>query len=181
MAGVWVALEDIHEDSGPLFYIPGSHKWPFFRSEHIVRGNPTLAARRASARRGELSSSEKGALVGELGSEWTKEVLKLEKRFKGKRVPICPKAGDVVIWHSLLAHGGSPRKDSSRSRLSAVFHYFGKKAKLFSFDDFMLHSAADIPGLPPSNPPVVRHQGLDYMRFSEFVTHKDGVPVVHPL
>jgi hypothetical protein len=28
MAGVWVALEDIHEDSGPLVYYPGTHKLP---------------------------------------------------------------------------------------------------------------------------------------------------------
>ena len=37
MAGMWVALEDIHEDAGPLFYLPGSHRWPFHRSEDIAR------------------------------------------------------------------------------------------------------------------------------------------------
>src|SRR5262249_31126765 len=28
MCGVWVALEDVNEDAGPLEYYPGSHKWP---------------------------------------------------------------------------------------------------------------------------------------------------------
>ena len=28
MCGVWVALEDITEDNGPLFYYPGSHRNP---------------------------------------------------------------------------------------------------------------------------------------------------------
>ncbi|MEI9933850.1 MAG: phytanoyl-CoA dioxygenase family protein [Ferruginibacter sp.] len=30
MCGVWVALEDIHADNGPLHYYPGSNKLPFY-------------------------------------------------------------------------------------------------------------------------------------------------------
>lgn len=29
MCAVWIALEDIHPDAGPLFYYPGSHKLPY--------------------------------------------------------------------------------------------------------------------------------------------------------
>ena len=35
MCGVWVALEDIDTDNGPLIYYPGSHRWPHFGNEHI--------------------------------------------------------------------------------------------------------------------------------------------------
>jgi len=28
MCGIWVALEDINPDAGPLEYYPGSHTWP---------------------------------------------------------------------------------------------------------------------------------------------------------
>src|SRR5579875_3486021 len=35
MAGVWVALEDIDSDNGPLVYYPGSHTLPVFTNEHI--------------------------------------------------------------------------------------------------------------------------------------------------
>src|SRR5262245_27168858 len=35
MCGVWVALEDISEDSGPLVYYPGSHRLPIFVNEHL--------------------------------------------------------------------------------------------------------------------------------------------------
>ncbi|MDB4218566.1 phytanoyl-CoA dioxygenase family protein, partial [Planktomarina temperata] len=34
MAGVWVALEDISMDQGPLVYYPGTHKWPVFENVH---------------------------------------------------------------------------------------------------------------------------------------------------
>jgi hypothetical protein len=35
MCGVWVALEDINAESGPLIYYPGSHRWPIYAHEHI--------------------------------------------------------------------------------------------------------------------------------------------------
>ncbi len=35
MCGVWVALEDVHPDAGPLMYYPGSHRLPIFTNEHI--------------------------------------------------------------------------------------------------------------------------------------------------
>ena len=31
MVAAWIALEDVHPDSGPLRYYPGSHKIPPFR------------------------------------------------------------------------------------------------------------------------------------------------------
>jgi len=37
MCGVWVALEDVSEDNGPLMYFPGSHKMPLYFNEHIGR------------------------------------------------------------------------------------------------------------------------------------------------
>lgn len=35
MCGVWVALEQIDEDNGPLVYFPGSHQWSIYSNEHI--------------------------------------------------------------------------------------------------------------------------------------------------
>jgi ectoine hydroxylase-related dioxygenase (phytanoyl-CoA dioxygenase family) len=40
MCGVWVALEDIHPDSGPLKYFHGSQKLPVFSNEDIKGGPP---------------------------------------------------------------------------------------------------------------------------------------------
>jgi hypothetical protein len=35
MCGVWVALEDISPDAGPLEYYPGSHAWPIIYNDKI--------------------------------------------------------------------------------------------------------------------------------------------------
>jgi Phytanoyl-CoA dioxygenase (PhyH) len=181
IAGVWVALEDIQVDAGPLFYIPGSHKWPFYRSEDVVRDDPELAARRRAAREGRLSAEEKGAVVSALGNAWTKKLIELESASPQKREPICLKAGDVVVWHSLLAHGGSPRLDQTKSRRSAVFHYFGKRAKIFTFEQFMLYDKADLLKQRATAPKVLSHMGIDYMKFPHFVTYSGGKEIVHPV
>lgn len=181
MAGLWVALEDIHEDAGPLFYLPGSHKWPFYRSEDVVRSRPELAARRIAARNGELSVAEHGAVLGEIGNAWTEDFIKLEREYQKTRVPICLRAGDVVVWHSLLAHGGSPRNDPTRSRVSAVFHYFGKQSKLFTNEQFMLYDNAQLIQQASATPEVCHHNGIDFMRFPNFVTYSDGKEILHPI
>ncbi len=37
-----------------------------------------------------------------------------------------PKAGSVLIWHEVLAHGGSRRKNDELTRRSMVSHYFAR-------------------------------------------------------
>ena len=51
MCGVWVALEDIRAEAGPLIYYPGSHKWPPLR--RVPRSAPPMLSRESdSVRRG---------------------------------------------------------------------------------------------------------------------------------
>jgi len=35
LVGAWVAVEDIHPDSGPLVYYPGSHRLPYYLSKEV--------------------------------------------------------------------------------------------------------------------------------------------------
>ena len=35
MAGVWIALEDVSHENGPLFYYPGSHQMPEYNFNHF--------------------------------------------------------------------------------------------------------------------------------------------------
>ena len=175
MAGAWVALEDIHPDSGPLFYIPGSHRWDFKHSDDVVASRPELAAERDAARSGAHYTD----LVGRLGNSWTQDFLAFEREQQSERVVVDIKAGDVVIWHSLLAHGGSPTVNPALSRRSAVFHYLGKNTGLYTFDQFMLYGRSELPQLP-STPMVFKtHGDLEYMKAPGFVTYTAAGPVSH--
>jgi hypothetical protein len=103
MCGVWVALEDIDEDNGPLFYYPGSHKWPSFQNENLG-----------------VSYKEAG-LANE---RFTRLYEALAARSGIRRRTFLAKKGQALIWAANLLHGGSVRKDPARSRWSQVTHYF---------------------------------------------------------
>ena len=172
MAGCWVALEDISVDAGPLFYVPQSHRWPFYCSEHVVATDPELAERRAQAAAGEVAEDQRRQLVAEMGQAWTDRFLKLESAMGAERRAISLKAGDVVFWHSLLAHGGLPRLDRSLSRKSAVFHFIGRSTRLYTFDQFMLHDRTALEDQHPQPMDLLNFNGqIDYMRYDHFVTY----------
>jgi hypothetical protein len=105
MCGVWVALEDVEADAGPLFYYPGSHVWPSFGNEHIG-----------------VSLAEDAPDAAVLKFIRLHEAL---PRMQGvERQPFLARKGQALIWASNLIHGGLPRTNPSRSRWSQVTHYF---------------------------------------------------------
>jgi ectoine hydroxylase-related dioxygenase (phytanoyl-CoA dioxygenase family) len=178
MAGVWIALEDIAEDAGPLFYLPGSHKWPFLRSEDVVWKRPDLASRRDQHRN--ASQPERDALVQELGEAWTRDFLVLKEELEVPNIPLHIKAGDVVVWHSLLAHGGSERLSQTRSRRSVVFHYISRSTQLYTFEQFMLHDAESLRREAPQPLNLISYnQRLDYMRYDHIVSYSNGNQLLH--
>lgn len=109
MAGVWVALEDIDEDSGPLVYYPGSHKLPFY-GMHDLDLEPGFDNYNHYEQRIQ-------ALIAEHG---------LQPEFG-----VVPK-GTAIIWHANVLHGGAPQKDRSRSRHSQVTHYFFEGCRYYT-------------------------------------------------
>jgi ectoine hydroxylase-related dioxygenase (phytanoyl-CoA dioxygenase family) len=159
--------------------VPYSHEWPFYTSEYIAQDDPELRSRRELAREGKLSSEEKGPLIGELGQAWTRDFKSLEAKYNTERVKMELKAGDVVVWHSLLAHGGSPRINPAISRKSVVFHYIGMNTKLYSFEQFMLYGSDEIASLEPVGKALKKYKNLSYMRFDQFSTYVDGKEVHH--
>jgi len=101
MCGVWVALEDIDESSGPVFYLTGTHRWPELApadwdappgTEHYDRYEAHVARQ-----------------VAEAGIEPVAALLR---------------KGEALLWAGNLLHGGSPRLDPERTRHSQVTHYF---------------------------------------------------------
>jgi hypothetical protein len=107
MAGVWVALEDIDSDNGPLVYYPGSHALPLFTNEHIGINPDT---------QGPNPYSHYPAY--ERAWESLVEVLDL------KPLEFHAKKGQALIWAANLLHGGAAQKDLKRTRWSQVTHYY---------------------------------------------------------
>ena len=105
MCGVWVAMEDVHADAGPLTYLPGSHKWPVLSNLMIGRrgfGTPPVGAQ-------DPFEPAWDALVGTSG--------KAQEVFLAKK-------GQALIWAANLLHGGSVQHDPTRTRWSQVTHYY---------------------------------------------------------
>ncbi|MCA6437829.1 MAG: phytanoyl-CoA dioxygenase family protein [Bacteroidetes bacterium] len=108
LLGVWIALEDIAEDNGPLHYYPGSHQLPYYLNpDYDNVGNSWMI--------GDKSYTAYEAML----AEKIKEQQIQKKIFKAKK-------GDVLIWHANLMHGGEPHTNKNKTRKSMVLHYYAK-------------------------------------------------------
>jgi ectoine hydroxylase-related dioxygenase (phytanoyl-CoA dioxygenase family) len=97
MCGVWIALEDVTADCGPLVIYPGSHRLP------------------------ELTYESLNLTIGDYG-KYEAAVKSLTERLTPK-MPLLKK-GQALIWAANLLHGGSPIKDPASTRHSQVNHYY---------------------------------------------------------
>jgi hypothetical protein len=114
MCGVWVALEDIREEAGPLIYYAGSHKWPAILPEDV--GAP-VAAPGTPYQHYHL-----------LEKAWEAEI----EAHNAKPSYFLPKKGEALIWDANLLHGGAPQTDRSLTRHSQVTHYFFEGCAYFT-------------------------------------------------
>lgn len=97
MIAAWYALEDIHEDAGCFFVLPGSHK-------HGVIKNS-----------GESGDAKHDVFVQEI----RKTIEKNRYEYQ-----ICPlKKGDVLLWHPYLIHGSYSNQNPQYSRKSLTAHF----------------------------------------------------------
>jgi phytanoyl-CoA hydroxylase len=106
LAASWIPLEDIHPDSGPLAYYPGSHRIDV--SGFFDWGGGSILYEPDSVR----TPVQFAAFLAEQ-----------MRRSSVEPKVFCPKKGDVLIWHANLAHEGTPIRDPSRTRKSYVTHY----------------------------------------------------------
>lgn len=110
-AAIWVALDDIHPDSGPFQYVPGSHRWPQVTRELIL---------------GALGPDEQD-------HRWPKFSERIltplfEEEIEKREAPIVshlPSRGDVLVWHGRLMHRGSRPNVPGMERRSLIAHYSG--------------------------------------------------------
>lgn len=181
MAGVWIALDDVDETNGPLMYIPGSHKWEMLHSVDIVEDHPEGKRLRDRVRSGSASPEERAETLGILGNIWA-EKFSASVAASSQPVRTVPvKKGDVVIWHSLLAHGGSPVKDLTKTRKSAVFHFLAKESSLFSFDAFMFFNPGEFTDEYSERIQLDNYGSNEYIKYPHFVLYEKGQEKVMPL
>lgn len=106
LLGVWIALEDIEDDNGPLHYYPGSHKLPYYlNKDYDNEGNSVM--------------------IGDKSYDAYEDMIAEKiKENQIQKVNFNAKKGDLLIWHANLFHGGNEHTNKHKTRKSVVFHYF---------------------------------------------------------
>jgi len=105
MCGVWIALEDVHEDAGPLIYHPGSHRLPIMtmRDAGVNHAPPT---------------------PDDYGQSF---VPRFAERIAASALPehrALVKKGWAFVWAANLAHGGAAIARPGATRKSLVVHCY---------------------------------------------------------
>ena len=146
MAASWIPLEDIHSDSGPLAYYPGTHKvvncgfYDFGDGEIILTNGSDL-----------MSAAEFGY--------WLEKEIEAGKY--AKKI-FLPKKGDVLIWHAALVHEGTKILDQSLTRKSLVTHYTGRSR--MPETHIMRDANGKIEEIEHNGGVVLKHRWVDYCK-----------------
>jgi hypothetical protein len=115
MCGVWLAMEDVNPEAGPLFYLPGSHRWPIVTNALIGRrghGSPLASAQ------------------DPYGMAWNA----LREAYGATEETFVARKGQALIWCANLLHGGARQNNPCLTRWSQVTHYY--------FDDCIYYTPA---------------------------------------
>ncbi len=107
LAGVWVALENIDPDAGPLSIVPGSHKGPIILPEDLGFSEPPRST----------AEVKKNYTAYE---EWVKNHI-IENDLEVSTPKL--KKGEALIWAANMLHGAFSIKNKQLTRYSQVTHY----------------------------------------------------------
>jgi ectoine hydroxylase len=106
LIAIWIALEDVTHENGPLFYYPGSHKLPYLLNNDFNEGETFLTL-------GKKDYADYEDMLEELVTKKGYQPQEFHAR-----------KGDILIWHANLVHGGMPILNKNLSRKSMVIHYY---------------------------------------------------------
>ncbi|WP_234736906.1 phytanoyl-CoA dioxygenase family protein [Tellurirhabdus bombi] len=110
LAGVWVALEDIHDGNGPLHYYPKSHKLPFY--------DLSILGLKGSA------STSMEEMLASYYARYEDFIAELVAKKKLEKRVLNLKKGQAMIWSANLLHGGEPITQAGSTRYTQVNHYY---------------------------------------------------------
>jgi phytanoyl-CoA hydroxylase len=101
----WIALEDIVIESGPLSFVPRSHRIPYMplNTGDIIFHDPQATAEARDAH--------------------VKDMFAQMARASLTPKPFLAKRGEIFVWHGSLVHGGGQVQTPIRSRESLVIHF----------------------------------------------------------
>jgi ectoine hydroxylase-related dioxygenase (phytanoyl-CoA dioxygenase family) len=125
LIAIWVALEDVSPESGPVYYYPGSHRLPYLMSEDL------------DARSGLLFVAK------DKDDEYKRRLIAGVEQATIEPVDFLAEKGDVLIWHANLVHGGNAIARNGATRRSLVAHYFAR-------DVLCYHEVTERPALLPA-------------------------------
>lgn len=105
MCGVWIALEDVRPESGPVVYKPGSHALPIMKMRDV-------------------GVNAKQPTPDDYQRHYVPRFAELMEQQERPVTPALLKKGQAFVWAANLAHGGSPILDPRSTRRSLVVHYY---------------------------------------------------------
>jgi len=91
----WIALENIREEAGRFYVMPGSHEL------------------------GDFGACEPGVTL----ERWLKRIADYVEQHRSARFAPALRRGDVVLWNPRAVHGSLPTRDERYSRKSLTAHY----------------------------------------------------------
>jgi hypothetical protein len=117
MCGVWVAMEDVDSDCGPLVYYPGSQKLPYASPQEVGI---------------EIAPGQEAVSHEEYEARYEPYIGRLIERERLEPHYATLRKGQAMVWAANLLHGGSPVKVPGRTRRSQVTHYTFDGARLWT-------------------------------------------------
>jgi ectoine hydroxylase len=108
LIAAWIALKDTNPENGPLFYYPGTHRFPYLLNRDFNQGRNWLT------------------LGNKDYADYEDAIERIIEEKKPERKVFIARKGDLLIWHANLIHGGREAKKPELTRRSMVVHYFAK-------------------------------------------------------
>lgn len=119
--GVWVALESASVQNGCLRALAGAHAHRYIDEFEFARN-----------RVDDVTKVDRNALG--LWNDYQKELVENAINDGNEEVYLEVDAGDVIIWHPQLPHGGSPIINERLTRYSTVFHVVPEGTPVYQAD-----------------------------------------------
>lgn len=121
--GVWLALDNVDTDNGPLRVVPRSHQLPAIdvrALSHELFPDPAIIPR--------ISETGWNAYQARVQQQCDERGMRFEE--------IHVQRGDVIIWHPSMFHGGAPHHVAERPRRSLVMHVTPQGVPVHQLDLF---------------------------------------------